>query len=85
MDDRAAYLGLASEGRRICSASLVKMATGQQDEAIKLLEEFGTKCWRIVQGAAMAEEQGALRDDRFNLAELKVDLRQEAPERDDDF
>lgn len=76
---------LASEARRVCSAVLVKLATNQQDAAVKLLEEFGSKCWAIVQGAAMVEEQGALRDDRFSLAELKVDLRQEAQERDDDF
>jgi hypothetical protein len=76
----AVDIAFAEQARQACSKALLKLATGQQDKAVAILEEFGEKCYKIVQGAKMAQEQTDLRADRFDLGALKVDLRSEAPE-----
>ena len=76
----AAEIEFAEEARQACSKALLKLATGQTERAVEILEVFGGRCHDIVQGAKMAEEQADLREDRFDLAALKVDMRSEAPE-----
>ena len=76
----AVDIAFAEEARIVCSRALVKFATGQQEAAVVILMQFGEKCANIVQGAKMEQEQDDLREDRFDLAALKVDLRSEAPE-----
>lgn len=98
----------AAEVRRMCSAALVKLATGQQgaalalleagqqdtavallkngqqDAAVELLEALGSKCWGIVQGAAMAAEVADMHTEEFDLSGLRVDLTANGPEHDED-
>ena len=76
----AVDIEFAEEARQACSKALIKLANGNTRAVEEILTEFGTKCYRIVQGAKMAQEQTDLREDRFDLAALKVDLRSAAPE-----
>ena len=72
----------ANQTRIACSKALVKWGTGQHDAAMELISELCGKAYGIVQGAKMTTE---VEDpERFNLAALKVDLRQHAPEHGDD-
>ena len=80
----AVDIEFAEEARQACSLALIKFATGQQDKAIAILEAFSEKCGRIVATAELAADQADLREDRFDLGALKVDLRSEAPERDEE-
>ena len=78
----AAEVAFAEEARIVCSKALVKLANGNARAVEEILTEFGQKCVKIVQGAKMTAEVAD--EDRFNLAGLKVDLRQHAPEHGDD-
>ena len=80
----AAEIAFAEEGRKTCTKALSKMLTGQQEAAGVLLTQFGEKCARIVAEAKMQQEQADLREDRFDLAALKVDMQSAAPEREAD-
>ena len=73
-------VAFAEEARQAVSGALLRMANGHYDDAAAILEKFGARCVRIVQGAKMEQEQADLREDRFDLAALKVDLRSAAPE-----
>ena len=76
----AVDIAFAEEARIVCSKALVKLANGNTRAVEEILTEFGEKCYRIVQGAKMAQEQADLQADRFDLATLTVDLRQDAQE-----
>ncbi len=80
----AVDIAFAEEARQACSKALLKLATNQQDKAVAILEEFSERCGKIVAAAELAGDQADLREDRFDLAALKVDMRSEAPERGDD-
>ena len=71
----AVDIAFAEEARQACSKALLKLATGQQDRAVEILEVFSQRCGKIVANAELAGDQADLREDRFDLAELKVDLR----------
>ena len=62
----------------------LKLATGQQEAAVAIPEAFGGKCYSIVRGAQRAADQGNLREGTFDMAALKVHLRSEAPELEED-
>ena len=74
----------AEEARQACSKALLKLATGQQIAATIILEEFSERCGKIVANAELASDQADLREDRFDLGALRVDMRSEAPEREAD-
>jgi len=78
----AVDVAFVEEARQACSKALLKLATGQQNRAIEILEVFSEKCGRIVAAAELAADQGNLREGTFNLADLKVDLHQDQPERE---
>ena len=80
----AVDIAFAEEARQACSKALLKLATGQQNRAVEILEVFSQRCGKIVANAELAGDQTDLREDRFDLAELKVDLRSESPEREAD-
>ena len=70
----------AEEVRQACTKALLKLATGQQDKAVEILEELGSRCGRLARAEQLATDQADLREDRFDLGALKVDLRSAAPE-----
>jgi hypothetical protein len=70
----------AERVRIACSKALVKLAQGKTDAAATVLEELGRACADLVQGERMAQEQSDLREDRFDLAALTVDLSSDAQE-----
>jgi len=81
----AAEIVFAEEARIVCSKALVKLANGNARAVKEILTEFGQKCVKIVQGAKMtAEDVEDLRADRYDLGALKVDMRSESPEREED-
>lgn len=77
-------IAFANEARIACSKAMVKWGTGQHDAAIEAISLLCDRAAAIVHGANMKNEQADLREDRFDLAALKVDMRSEAPERGDD-
>ena len=76
----AVDIAFAEEARSACGRALVQLAIGQHRAVEEILTTFGQKCVKIVQGAKMEQEQTDLREDRFDLGALKVDLRSAAPE-----
>ena len=75
-------IAFAEEARQACSKALLKLATNQQERAVEILEVFSQRCGKIVAAAELATDQGNLREGTFNLADLKVYLHQDQPERE---
>ncbi|MCW3050851.1 MAG: hypothetical protein JWN14_21 [Chthonomonadales bacterium] len=73
-------LEFAEKVRRTIGRALADIAMGHQDGAVESLGKLCTEAHTLVQGSKMAEEREALREDRFDLAALRVDLGAEAPE-----
>ena len=74
----------AEEVRIACTKALLKLATNQQDKAVEILEELGARCGKLARAEDLAADQADLREDRFDLAALKVDMHSAAPEREAD-
>ena len=70
----------AEEARQACSLALIRILNGRHEEAAVIVSEFAQKCGRIVEAEQMETEQADLQADRFDLATLTVDLRQDAQE-----
>jgi hypothetical protein len=73
----------AEQVRIRCTRALLRLGNGHADDAVQIISDLCGEAEAFVHGAKMGEEQAALREDRFDLAALRVDLRNGAPESED--
>jgi hypothetical protein len=72
----------AEKVRVATSKAFVKIANGNIDAALDIIGALCTECVGLVQGEKMAQEQEDLREGRFDLSALTVDLNAPAEERE---
>ena len=77
-------VAFAEEVRRACIDIAGAAGAGQTERAGHLALSLCTRAANMKQGKQMEEEQAGLRRGSFDLSALKVNLRSEAPERDED-